>query len=43
MNDKYSGLNLDDVEVGQTFTSGTYVMDVGRIREFAAEFDQHYL
>jgi acyl dehydratase len=39
MHDKYSGLYLDDVEVGQTFTSGTYVMDAGRIKTFAAEFD----
>ena len=39
MNDQYSGLYLDDVEVGQTFTSETYVMDEGRIKEFAAEFD----
>lgn len=39
MNDQYSGLYLDDVEVGQTFTSGTYVMDVWRIKEFATGFD----
>ena len=36
------GLYVDDVEVGQTFTSGTYVMDRGRIKEFAAEFDPQF-
>ena len=39
MNDQHRALYLDDVEVGQTFTSGTHVMDVDRIKEFAAEFD----
>ena len=37
--EKNSGLYLDDVEVGQIFTSGIYVMDLMRIKEFAAEFD----
>jgi acyl dehydratase len=32
-------LYLDDLHVGQRFTSGTYLMDEARIREFAAEFD----
>ena len=32
-------LYLDDLYVGQRFTSGTYVMDERRIKEFAAEFD----
>jgi len=32
-------LYLDDLRVGQTFTSETYVMDAARIKEFAAEFD----
>ncbi|MGP0073265.1 MAG: MaoC family dehydratase [Bryobacteraceae bacterium] len=32
-------LYLDDLEVGRRFTSGTYVMESARIKEFAAEFD----
>src|ERR1700732_1311799 len=32
-------LYLDDLHVGQRFTSGTYVMEEARIKEFAAEFD----
>ena len=32
-------LYLEDLYVGQRFTSGTYVMDERRIKEFAAEFD----
>jgi len=32
-------LYLDDLEVGQRFTSGTYVIEGARIKEFAAEFD----
>ena len=32
-------LYLDDLYVGQRFTSGTHVMDERRIKEFAAEFD----
>jgi acyl dehydratase len=32
-------LYLEDLAVGQTFTSETYVMDAARIKEFAAEFD----
>lgn len=32
-------LYLDDLSVGQRFTSGTYLMEEARIKEFAAEFD----
>jgi len=32
-------LYLDDLHVGQRFTSGTYLMEAARIKEFAAEFD----
>lgn len=30
---------LDDLFVGQRFTAGPHLMDVARIKEFAAEFD----
>jgi acyl dehydratase len=30
---------LEDLHVGQRFTSGSYVMEAARIKEFAAEFD----
>ena len=30
---------LDDLWVGQQFTSGTYIMNAAKIKEFAAEFD----
>jgi acyl dehydratase len=33
------GLYLDDLYVGQRFTSGTYRIDEERIKSFAAEFD----
>jgi acyl dehydratase len=33
------GLFLDDLYVGQRFTSGTYRIDEERIKSFAAEFD----
>ena len=39
MNNEGSGMYLDDVEVGQIFKSESYVMEVGRIKEFACEFD----
>ena len=39
MIDDMDRLYLDDLREGQRFTSGTYVMDEGRIKEFAAEFD----
>ena len=32
-------LYLEDLQVGQRFTSGTYRMDEARIKAFAAEFD----
>jgi acyl dehydratase/ribonuclease HI len=32
-------LYLEDLHVGQKFTSGTYLMDEARIKSFAAEFD----
>jgi acyl dehydratase len=32
-------LYLEDLHVGQRFTSETYVMEEGRMKEFAAEFD----
>ena len=32
-------LYLEDLRVGQRFTSGAYLMDKARIQEFAAEFD----
>jgi len=34
-----AGLYLDDLQVGQRFTSGTYVIEEARIKAFAAEFD----
>src|SRR6202790_5875761 len=34
-----TALFLEDLHVGQRFTSGQYRMDVGRMRAFAAEFD----
>src|ERR1041385_947507 len=34
-------LYLDDLYVGQRFTSGTYRMEAARIKECAAEFDPH--
>ena len=30
---------LDELRVGQRFTSGTYIMNAAKIKEFAAEFD----
>jgi len=33
------GLYLDDLHVGQMFSSGLYEMDEDRMKEFAAEFD----
>jgi acyl dehydratase len=32
-------LYLDDLQIGQRFTSGTYIMEEARIKAFAAEFD----
>jgi acyl dehydratase len=34
-----NGLYLEDLHVGQRFTSSTYRMDEARIKSFAAEFD----
>ena len=39
MTEKLDQLYLDDLRVGQRFTSGTHVMEAARIKEFAAEFD----
>ena len=36
---KTEKLYLEDLQVGQRFTSGTYLMEKSRIKEFAAEFD----
>jgi acyl dehydratase len=32
-------LYLEDLQIGQRFISGSYVMEAARIKEFAAEFD----
>ena len=32
-------LYLEDLQVGQQFMSESYVMEIGKIKEFAAEFD----
>jgi acyl dehydratase len=39
MTERMEQLYLQDLRVGQTFTSETYVMDSARIKDFAAEFD----
>ena len=39
MTEKMEQLYLEDLRVGQRFTSGTYVMEAARIKEFAGEFD----
>ena len=39
MTEKMEQLYLEDLRVGQRFTSGNYVMEAARIKEFAAEFD----
>jgi acyl dehydratase len=38
-NDKLKPLYLEDLHVGQRFTSGSYYMDLDQIKAFAAEFD----
>jgi len=38
-NERAKLLYLDDLQVGQRFTSGTYLMDEERMKAFAAEFD----
>jgi acyl dehydratase len=37
--EKPAALYLEDLHVGQRFTSGSYQMDEGRIKSFAEEFD----
>ena len=39
MTERMEQLYLEDLRVGQRFTSGTYVMEAARIKAFAAEFD----
>ena len=39
MKEQTDTLYLEDLHVGQTFTSGSYVMEAERIKRFAAEFD----
>jgi acyl dehydratase len=34
-----AGLYLDDLQVGQRFTSGSYIIEEAQIKAFAAEFD----
>ena len=34
-----AGLYLDDLQIGRRFTSGNYLIEAARIKEFAAEFD----
>jgi acyl dehydratase len=37
--EKIEQLYLEDLRVGQRFTSGSYVVEAAQIKEFAAEFD----
>ena len=39
MTEKAEELYLEDLFTGQTFTSGPWVMEAAKIKEFAAEFD----
>jgi acyl dehydratase len=39
MSESEGALYLDDLYVGQRFTSGTHRMEAARIKDFAAEFD----
>src|SRR5271157_3719095 len=39
VSEKPNALYLDDLHVGQRFTSDSYHMDENRIKAFAAEFD----
>jgi acyl dehydratase len=39
MTERIERLYLENLAVGQRFTSGTYLMEAQRIKEFAAEFD----
>jgi acyl dehydratase len=36
---KHSTLYLNDLELGQRFTSDAYTVEAGKIKQFAAEFD----
>ena len=38
-NQTFGHLYLEDLHVGQQFTSGSFLMETGRIKEFAAEYD----
>ena len=38
-NDQHKPLYLEDLHVGQRFTSGSYYIDLDQIKAFAAEFD----
>jgi acyl dehydratase len=38
-NDREKGLYLEDLHVGQRFTSGTYQISEAQIKTFAQEFD----
>lgn len=38
-NDRHTALYLEDLHVGQRFTSGPYYMDETRMKAFAREFD----
>jgi acyl dehydratase len=37
--EKAERLYLEDLQVGQRFTSASYVIEAARIKQFAAEFD----
>jgi len=39
MHEDDAGLYLEDLQVGQRFTSGTYVIEEAQIKAFAADFD----
>lgn len=39
MTQKTECLYLEDLEVGQRFASGSYLMEAARMKEFAAEYD----
>jgi hypothetical protein len=39
VSEKPNALYLDDLHVGQRFTSDSYQMDENRIKAFASEFD----
>jgi acyl dehydratase len=39
VNEKIAQFYLEDLQVGQKFTSGSYVIEAARMKEFATEFD----